>query len=46
MANSIDTNRSLQQTYQPNTVAVVRLADEARAGRTLMRGVNASGPKK
>jgi len=31
MANSIDTNRSLQQTYQPNTVAVVRLADEARA---------------
>lgn len=47
MANSIDTNRHLQATYQPNAEAVVRLADEARArGRTVMRDVNARGPKK
>jgi hypothetical protein len=39
MANSIDTNRDLQATYQPGTASLVRLADEARArGRTLMRG--------
>lgn len=45
MANSIDSNRNLQATYQPNVVAVVRLADEARArGRTVIR--NATGPKK
>lgn len=50
MANSIDTNRALQATYQPNSEAVVRLADEARArGRTVMRdvsAVNSKGPKK
>lgn len=47
MANSIDTNRDLQATYQPNHRAVVRLADEARArGRVVMREGNASGPKK
>jgi hypothetical protein len=39
MANSIDTNRDLQATYQPGHVAVVRLADEARArGRVVLRG--------
>jgi hypothetical protein len=47
MADSIDTNRALQQTYQPHTATLVRIADEARArGRTLMRGANAPGPKK
>ena len=46
MANSIDTNRDLQETYQPHTATLVRLADEARVrGRSLMRGKNASGPK-
>lgn len=38
MANSIDTNRDLQATYQPHSAALVRLADEARArGRPLLR---------
>lgn len=49
MANSIDTNRSLQETYQPHNKTLVRLADEARSrGRTLMRtaNANATGPKK
>ena len=48
MANSIDTNRDLQQTYQPNHRAVVRLADEARArGRSVMRkAANGTGAKK
>lgn len=47
MANSIDTNRDLQETYKPNHTAVVRLADEARArGREAMRSQNNSGPKR
>lgn len=47
MANSIDSNRDLQATYQPHQKAVVRLADEARArGRTLLREQNGSGSKK
>ncbi len=47
MANSIDTNQELQRTYLPNQTAVVRLADEARArGREVLRGGNATGPKK
>jgi hypothetical protein len=38
-ANSIDTNKRLQQTYLPNQTAVVRLADAARErGRVVMRG--------
>ena len=44
MANSIDSNRELQATYQPHNATLVRLADEARSrGRTLMR---TTGPKK
>ena len=39
MANSIDANRALQETYQPHTVQVVRIADAARArGRGKLRG--------
>jgi len=30
MANSIDTNRDLQETYQPHNATLVRFADEAR----------------
>ena len=42
MANSIDTNRQLQQTYQPNHAAVVRLVNKARLrGRSVMRAANA-----
>jgi hypothetical protein len=38
MANSINVSRALQSTYLPQTAAVVRLADEARArGRSRMR---------
>lgn len=45
MANSIDTNRELQATYQPHTAELVRLSDEARArGRVLLkRERNAGG---
>jgi integrase len=44
MANSIDTNKKLQQTYLPNQTAVVRLADEARVrGRVVMRGLKNEG---
>jgi hypothetical protein len=46
MANSIDTNRALQETYKPNHVAVVRFADEARLrGREALRqaGVKKNG---
>jgi GNAT superfamily N-acetyltransferase len=40
MANSIDSNRELQATYQPSHKAVVRLADAARArGRETLRDV-------
>lgn len=43
MANSIDTNRVLQETYQPNHAAVVRLADKARLrGRSNLRGTAAA----
>lgn len=38
MANSIDSNKMLQATYQPHTASLVRLADEARArGRARLR---------
>lgn len=38
MANSIDSNRELQETYTPKTAALVRLADEARIrGRRRLR---------
>ncbi len=48
MANSIDTNKKLQDTYLPNQAAVVNLADEARErGRSVMReAANTSGSKK
>jgi hypothetical protein len=47
MANSIDTNRALQETYLPNHTAVVRLADEARArGRDVMRSNGEQKPRK
>lgn len=47
MANSIDTNKALQDTYLPNHRAVVRLADAARdRGRVVMREASAAGPKK
>lgn len=39
MANSIDTNKALQETYLPHQAEIVRFADEARLrGRSLMRG--------
>jgi hypothetical protein len=38
MANSIDSNRELQETYTPHTAALVRLADAARErGRKALR---------
>jgi hypothetical protein len=46
MANTIDQNKELQATYLPHQVAVVRLADAARAqGRSRLRGENKSRPK-
>ena len=45
MANSIDSNRALQATYQPHTATLVRLADRARvAGRDRLRA-NRPRPK-
>lgn len=45
MANTIDTNRELQATYQPHNATLVRLADVARSrGRARLRG-NTSGSK-
>ena len=39
MANSIDKNRGLQDTYLPPSATVVRIADEARTrGRARLRG--------
>lgn len=45
MANSIDSNRELQETYTPHTASLVRLADKAREiGRErLKRERNGSG---
>ena len=44
MANSIDTNKKLQQIYLPGQTAVVRLADEARdRGRVIMQGSKNEG---
>jgi hypothetical protein len=46
MANTIDQNKELQATYLPHQVAVVRLADAARAqGRSRLRGETKSRPK-
>jgi hypothetical protein len=48
MANLIDTNRELQETYAPHNATLVRFADEARArGQTTLHGTggNAKGPK-
>jgi hypothetical protein len=46
MANSIDTNRALQQTYHPNHAVMVRIADEARMrGRSALRGASAKNEK-
>lgn len=46
MANSIDTNKKLQETYLPAQAAVVRLADAARdRGREILRAANTKGPK-
>lgn len=46
MANSIDANRDLQQTYQPHNATLVRFADEARSrGRELMRGTSPKNEK-
>jgi hypothetical protein len=46
MANTIDQNKELQATNLPHQVAVVRLADAARAqGRSRLRGENKSRPK-
>ena len=46
MANSIDTNRELQATYQPHNSTLVQLADAARArGRSRLRGASGTGTK-
>lgn len=48
MANSIDTNKRLQETYLPAQTAVVRLADAARdRGREILRNAaaNTKGPR-
>jgi hypothetical protein len=47
MANGIDANRELQETYQPHNATLVRFADEARArGRPTLRGsANTRGTK-
>ena len=38
MANSIDSNRHLQETYTPHTALLVRMADHARQrGRSRLR---------
>jgi hypothetical protein len=43
MANSIDQSRDLQETYQPHTATLVRLADAARLkGRGRLRGEGGS----
>lgn len=39
MANTIDSNKALQETYLPHTASLVRLADAARSrGRSRLRG--------